>query len=51
MVNRNDAAVVATGVNGTVVFREGQFCDGYGTTVKSGRFLPARGVQTAKALV
>ncbi|PXX13373.1 N-acyl-D-amino-acid deacylase family protein [Mycolicibacterium moriokaense] len=49
MVNRNDAAVVATGVNGTVVFREGQFCDGYGTTVKSGRFLPARGVQTAKA--
>jgi N-acyl-D-aspartate/D-glutamate deacylase len=41
MVNRNDAAVVATGVNGTVVFRDGQFCEGYGTTVKSGRFLRA----------
>ncbi len=41
MVNRNDDAVVATGVGGTVVFRNGQFCDGYGTTVKSGRFLRA----------
>lgn len=41
MVNRNDAAVLATGVGGTVVFRTGQFCDGYGTTVKSGRFLRA----------
>jgi N-acyl-D-aspartate/D-glutamate deacylase len=50
MVNRNDAAVVATGVNGTVVFRNGEFCDGYGTTVKSGRFLRADAGQTAKAL-
>ena len=41
MVNRNDAAVVATGVNGTVVFRNGEFREGYGTTVKSGRFLRA----------
>jgi N-acyl-D-aspartate/D-glutamate deacylase len=41
MVNRNDAAVVATGVNGAVVYRNGQFCDGYGTTMKSGRFLRA----------
>ncbi|ORW24194.1 hypothetical protein AWC18_00815 [Mycolicibacter nonchromogenicus] len=41
MVNRNDGAVVATGVGGTVVFRNGQFCEGYGTTVKSGRFLRA----------
>lgn len=41
MVNRNDDAVVATGVGGTVVFRDGQFCDGYGTTRKSGRFLRA----------
>ncbi|UVO14814.1 amidohydrolase family protein [Mycobacterium sp. SVM_VP21] len=41
MVNRNDDAVVATGVGGTVVFRNGQFCDGYGTTVRSGRFLRA----------
>jgi N-acyl-D-aspartate/D-glutamate deacylase len=48
MVNRNDAAVVATGVNGTVVFRNGQFCEGYATTVKSGRFLGADEVQRAK---
>ena len=41
MVNRNDAAVVATGVNGAVVFRKGEFRDGYGKTVKSGRFLKA----------
>ncbi len=41
MVNRNDAAVVATGVGGAVVYRNGVFCDGYGTTAKSGRFLRA----------
>jgi len=45
MVNRNDEAVVATGVNGAVVFRRsqfgGQFRDGYGQTVKSGRYLRA----------
>ncbi|HTM83655.1 MAG TPA: amidohydrolase family protein [Mycobacterium sp.] len=41
MVNRNDDAVVATGVGGAVVFRNGQFRDGYGTTVRSGRFLRA----------
>ena len=41
MVNRNDDAVVATGVGGMVVFRSGEFCDGYGTTVKSGHFLRA----------
>jgi N-acyl-D-aspartate/D-glutamate deacylase len=41
MVNRNDAAVVATGVGGAVVFRNGEFCQGYGTTAKSGRFLRA----------
>ena len=41
MVNRNDAAIVATGVNGEVVFREGEFREGYGETVKSGRFLKA----------
>ncbi len=50
MVNRNDAAVVATGVNGAVVFRDGQFREGYGTTVKSGRFLRAGAGQPAKAL-
>jgi N-acyl-D-aspartate/D-glutamate deacylase len=41
MVNRNDEAVVATGVNGAVVFRKGQFRAGYGQTVKSGRYLRA----------
>ena len=42
MVNRNDDAVVATGVNGAVVFEKGQFRDGYGQTVKSGSYLRAR---------
>jgi N-acyl-D-aspartate/D-glutamate deacylase len=46
MVNRNDEAVVATGVNGAVVFRKGEFRDGYGQTVKSGRYLRA-GVRNA----
>ncbi|MGA7050986.1 MAG: hypothetical protein WBZ37_06870, partial [Mycobacterium sp.] len=41
MVNRNDEAVVATGVNGAVVFRHGQFRDGYGQTVRTGRYLRA----------
>jgi N-acyl-D-aspartate/D-glutamate deacylase len=41
MVNRNDAAVVATGVNGEIVYRSGEFREGYGTTAKSGRFLRA----------
>jgi N-acyl-D-aspartate/D-glutamate deacylase len=41
MVNRNDAAVVATGVNGAVVYRNGHFRDGYGTTARSGHFLRA----------
>jgi N-acyl-D-aspartate/D-glutamate deacylase len=43
MVNRNDAAVVATGVGGQIVYRSGTFRDGYGETVKSGRFLRAAG--------
>jgi N-acyl-D-aspartate/D-glutamate deacylase len=41
MVNRNDTAVVATGVGGAIVFRDGQFREGYGKTVKSGRYLRA----------
>ena len=49
MVNRNDAAVVATGVGGAVVFRDGQFREGYGKTVKSGRYLRA-GARHAAAL-
>lgn len=41
MVNRSDDAVMATAVNGAVVFRDGQFRDGYGESVKSGRYLRA----------
>lgn len=41
MVNRSDDAVIATGVNGAVVFRNGQFREGYGESVKSGRYLRA----------
>ncbi|OBG43992.1 hypothetical protein A5672_00895 [Mycobacterium alsense] len=41
MVNRNDDAVVATGVGGAVVFGKGEFRDGYGQSVKSGRYLRA----------
>lgn len=41
MVNRNDGAVVATGVGGAVVFSNGRFRDGYGKTVKSGHYLRA----------
>jgi N-acyl-D-aspartate/D-glutamate deacylase len=48
MVNRNHAAVVATGVGGAVVFRGGQFRDGYGETVRSGRYLRA-GARTSAA--
>ncbi|BBX33971.1 N-acyl-D-glutamate amidohydrolase [Mycolicibacterium mageritense DSM 44476 = CIP 104973] len=47
MVNRNDDAVVVTAVNGQVVFRAGQFREGYGETVKSGHYLPARGARRA----
>jgi N-acyl-D-aspartate/D-glutamate deacylase len=50
MVNRNDFTVVATAVNGAVVFRDGEFCEGYGTTVKSGHFLRAGAAEPAKAL-
>lgn len=45
MVNRSDAAVVATGVGGQVVFRDGDLVEGYGQTVKSGHYLPARGAK------
>ncbi|MGA5541747.1 N-acyl-D-amino-acid deacylase family protein [Mycobacterium sp. NPDC051198] len=41
MVNRSDDAIIATAVNGAVVFRNGQFRDGYGESVKSGRYLRA----------
>ncbi|MGD9619350.1 MAG: amidohydrolase family protein [Mycolicibacterium sp.] len=51
MVNRNDDAVVATGIAGSIVFRNGTFRDGYGATVQSGRFLRAGTVARAGALV
>ncbi|RUP02398.1 MAG: hypothetical protein EKK34_24545 [Mycobacterium sp.] len=47
MVNRNDATVVATGVGGAVVYRNGEFREGYGQTVKSGRYLRAGERQSA----
>ncbi len=50
MVNRNDDAVVATGVGGVVVFRGGRFRDGYGRTVKSGRYLRAGSRRAAAAV-
>jgi N-acyl-D-aspartate/D-glutamate deacylase len=51
MVNRNDDAVVAAGVNGTVVYRTGEFCDGYGATLKAGHFLRADAGQLTKTTV
>ena len=42
MVNRNDAAVSATLVGGTVVYRDGAFVEGYGRTLRTGRFLRSR---------
>ena len=39
MVNRNDRAVAATGIGGTVVFRNGEFVEGYGRTMQTGHYL------------
>ncbi|MEV0838183.1 hypothetical protein AB0I55_01370 [Actinocatenispora sera] len=45
MVNRNDDAVAATVVGGRVVYEYGRFAEGFGTTLRAGRVLPAsRGV-------
>ena len=41
MVNRNDAAVRATLVAGTVVHRSGEFAEGYGRSRRTGRVLRA----------
>ncbi|MGB8407495.1 MAG: amidohydrolase family protein [Mycobacterium sp.] len=49
MVNRNDNAVVATAVGGQVVFRSGQFREGYGKDVQSGHYLPAKGAKLPAA--
>ncbi|CAG7581753.1 N-acyl-D-amino-acid deacylase family protein [Rhodococcus opacus] len=40
MVNRSDAAAVATVINGRLVYRDGEFTGGFGVT-KTGRFLRA----------
>lgn len=47
MVNRNDETVVATAVGGDVVYRNGEFREGFGQTVKSGRYLRAGERQSA----
>ncbi|RDI66739.1 N-acyl-D-aspartate/D-glutamate deacylase [Nocardia pseudobrasiliensis] len=41
MVNRNDRAVAATVVNGTLVYENGAFADGFGTSLRAGAFLRA----------
>ncbi|MFF0489916.1 amidohydrolase family protein [Nocardia sp. NPDC004068] len=41
MVNRSDAAVAATIVNGALVYENGSFAPGFGTTLRAGRFLRA----------
>lgn len=46
MVNRNDATVTATLVGGEVLWSDGAFAPGLGSTLGPGRFLPA-GVSTA----
>lgn len=42
MVNRNDEAVAATIVSGEVVWQGGEFADGYGNSLGTGRFLRAK---------
>lgn len=41
MVNRNDEAVAATIVSGELVFGRGEFVEGYGRSIGTGRFLRA----------
>jgi N-acyl-D-aspartate/D-glutamate deacylase len=41
MVNRNDAAVAATVIGGRVVYRTGEFTEGYGSEWRAGRVLRA----------
>lgn len=41
MVNRNEGAISATIVNGHVVYQDGEFADGFGTTLHAGTFLRA----------
>ena len=39
MVNRNDRAVTATVVGGNIIYADGQFAAGFGTTLHAGKFL------------
>lgn len=39
MVNRNDAAVAATIVGGHLLYEYGTFAEGFGTTLRAGKFL------------
>jgi N-acyl-D-aspartate/D-glutamate deacylase len=41
MVNRNDKAVAATIVAGHVLYENGTFAEGFGTTIHAGKFLQA----------
>ncbi|WP_405485928.1 amidohydrolase family protein [Nocardia sp. NBC_00511] len=41
MVNRNDGAVAATIINGTVAYRDGEFTSGFGKDWGTGKFLRA----------
>jgi N-acyl-D-aspartate/D-glutamate deacylase len=41
MVNRNDDLVTATIVGGEIVYRAGEFAEGFGTELHAGRFLQA----------
>ncbi|WP_067702797.1 N-acyl-D-amino-acid deacylase family protein [Nocardia jejuensis] len=43
MVNRNDRAVAATLVNGSVLYEYGEFAAGFGTILHAGTFLKAGG--------
>jgi N-acyl-D-aspartate/D-glutamate deacylase len=48
MVNRNDRAVTATVVGGQIVYADGEFSSGFGTTLRAGTFL--RSTQAVRAL-
>ena len=48
MVNRNDRAVTATVVGGQIVYADGSFPSGFGTTLRAGTFL--RSTQAVRAL-
>jgi N-acyl-D-aspartate/D-glutamate deacylase len=48
MVNRNDRAVTATVVGGHIVYVDGVFSSGFGSTLRAGTFL--RSTQPVRAL-